>query len=312
LKEEAMPFSFHANTLAFGGEIEGGSKRKLLPSQASVTLPQEGGFGEQTVTDYDKEGISFYRAESRVYGNAFQHRLFKTYANVTIYGLDIAGVLQADVLSATITSINRRQGSRPSESQISLDANIVGLVIEGVPYDVELDTAPFLKNGTLGEFADAFTRMSEAQMEATAAAYNWPLQAWQTLTPQGKTFHAPPGASNGLRATIVRDIKPALPGHEMRLSRKGFTLEVRKLGLVHLGEVLMTAGRRTINMIRIEPEMTLEDMVIEPAPTEVQQTGMRALAFAENDADSQSLSEEGGYNITICNATGNGTDFGHP
>lgn len=308
-----MPFSFHANTLAFGGQLEeAGSKRKLLPSQASVTLPQEGGFGESTVTDYCEEGISFYRAESRVYGNAFEHRLFKTYANVTIYGLDIAGILKADVLSATITSINRRQGSGPTESQISLDANIVGLVIDGVPYDVELDTAPFLKNGTLGEFADSITKMSAAEAEATAAAYNWPFQACQTLTPQGMTFHAPAGASNGLRATIVRNIKPALPGQEMRLSRKGFTLEVPNQGLVHLGEVLLTTGRRTVNMIRIEPEMTLDDLIVEPVPMESQQAGMRALALAETDIKPLSADELSRYTITVCNATGNGTDFGNP
>lgn len=308
-----MPFSFHANTLAFGGQLdEARSKRKLLPSQASVTLPQEGGFGESTVSDYCEEGISFYRAESRVYGNAFQNRLFKTYSNVTIYGLDIAGILQADVLSATITSINRRQGDCPSESQISLDANIVGLVIDGVPYDVELDTAPFLRYGTLTDFINSFSGVSRAQIEAAAATHNWALAAVQTQTPQGTIYHAPTGCQNGLRATIVRDIKPALPGQQMTLSRNGFTLEVPNLGLVHLGEVLLTTGRRTINMIRIDPERTLEDQAGEPVPSEIDTTAPRALALAEFDAEPLSAAEPSSYTVTVCNATGNGTDFGNP
>ncbi|HEU4888387.1 MAG TPA: hypothetical protein VFV49_10900 [Thermoanaerobaculia bacterium] len=298
-----MPFSFHANTLAFGGELDEGSKRKLLPSQASVTLPQEGGFGESTVSNYYEEGISFYRAESRVYGNSFENTLFKTYANVTIYGLDIAGILKADVLSATITSINRRQGEWPTESEVSFDANIVGLVIGGVPYDVELDTAPFTKHRTFGEFANSVTQMSAAQAQQTAAAYNWSFQAMQTQTPN--VYQIPAAYANGIRATIVRDIKPALPGY-IAVPRKGFTLEVPNLGLVHLGEVLLTAGRRTINMLRIQPGMTLADLEIEPAPIDAAAPAPGALAIAAMEPESSD------YTITVCNATGNGTDYGRP
>ena len=308
-----MPFSFHANTLAFGGQFEKArSKRKLLPSQASVALPQEGGFGESTVSDYSEGGISFFRAESRVYGNSFRNRLFKTYANVTIYGLDIAGILQVDVLSATITSINRRQGDCPSESQISFDANVVGLVINGVPYDVELDTAPFLKYGTLTDFINSYDGVSDADIELAAATHNWALAACHTQTAQGRINHAPKGCQNGIRATIVRDIKPAFAGQAPKLSRTGFTLEVPGLGLVHLGEALLTTGRRTINMIRIDPAMTLDDPVIDPAPPAINATGLRALALAENEAESDSLTDSDDYTVTVCNLTGNGTDFGNP
>lgn len=309
-----MPFSFHANTLAFGGEVEeaSNSKRTLLPSQASVTLPQEGGFGESTVSNYYEGGVSFYRAESRVYGNSFENKLFKTYSNVTIYGLDIAGILQADVLSATITSINRRQGDYPTESRISFDANIVGLVIDGVPYDVELDTTPFLKHGTLGEFVDSIAVMSEDEVRTTAAAYNWAFQHCRTETENGTRFHVPTGFSNGVRASIVRDIKPSVPGHAMMLPRQGFTLEVSKLGLVHIGEVLLTAGRRTINMIRVQPGLTLEDLAIEPAPVEIAATPPSAAALEEFDVQPQMDLEPSSYTITVCNATGNGTDYGRP
>lgn len=308
-----MAFSFHANTLAFGGQFQKAlNKRKQLPSQASVALPQEGGYGESTVTDYCEEGVSFYKAESRVYGNSFENRLFKTYANVSVYGLDIAGILKADVLSAAITSINRRQNGCTSESRISFDANIVGLVIHGIPYDVDLDTSPFLKHGTLGEFTDSFTKMSEEEVRATAAAYNWPFEECRTETPNGTVFHVPVRCSNGLRATIVRDVRPALGAQKMELPRTAFTLEVPGLGLVHLGEVLLTTGRRTINMIRIEPEMTLDDVVVEPVSPESDAIRPRALALAELDAEPRSLTDSSSLNLTVCNATGNGTDFGPP
>lgn len=309
-----MAFSFHANTLAFGGQFEeASSRRKLLPSQASVALPQEGGFGESSVSNYSEDGISFDRAESRVYGNSFKNRLFKTYANVTVYGLDIAGILQADVLSATIISINRRQDDCTSESRISFDASIVGLVIDGVPYDVDIDTTPFLKHGTLGEFTDSFTKMTEEEVRANAAAYNWPFDQCTTKTSQGVvTFHVPVRCSNGLRATVVRDIKPSLPGYAMKLPRTGFTLEVPNLGLVHLGEVLLTTGRRTINMLRVDPFTSLEDVSTEPVSMETDAVRPRALALAELDTQPLAASGPSTYTVTIGNATGNGTDFGPP
>jgi hypothetical protein len=65
-------------------------------------------------------------------------------------------------------------------------------------------------------------------------------------------------------------------------------------------------------MIRIEPEMTLEDLAVEPAPPVMETIPPRALALAELDAQPQSLDQSSSYTITVCNATGNGTDFGRP
>lgn len=306
-----MSFSFHANTLAFGGQFEEpgikGLKSKYLPSQASVTLPPQGGFGESAVSKFCDEDVSFFRAESRVFGNSFQNKLFKTYANVTVYGLDIAGIVQADVLSASITSINQRVADCTSESRISFDAKIVGLVIAGVPYDVALDTGPFLQYGTFSEFTDSFTRMSDAEVQAAADAYNWPIEECKTVTLKGETiFHVPARCSNGLRATILRKITPSLADGPA-LKQQGFTIEVPNLGLVHLAEVLLTVGRREINLMRVELNKTLgsalEDVSQEPNSDELRPHAL-ALAPLANPLAS------GGY--AVAHAVGNGTDFGPP
>lgn len=306
-----MAFSFHANTLAFGGQFEapGINGVKYLPSQASATLPPQGGFGESAISDFCEEGVSFHRAESRVFGNSFQNKLFKTYANVTVYGLDIAGIVQADVLSASITSINQRVAGCTSESRISFDANIVGLVIDGHPYDVELDTGPFLQYGTFSEFTDSFTRMSPTEVQAVAEAYNWPIEECQTVTPEGrKVFHVPDRCRNGLRATVLRKITPTLAGDQTALKQQGFTIEVPNLGLVHLAEVLLTIGRREINLLRVELGKTLEDgsidVVSEPPISDEPRPFALALA-PESDPTAS-----GGY--TVAYAAGNGTDFGPP
>ena len=305
-----MAFSFHANTLAFGGQrgaLTG--PRTYLPSRASVTLPPEGGFGESVADNFKEGDVSFYRAESRVYGNSFQNTLFKTHAQVTVYDLDIAGIIQADVLTASVTSINVREKDCTTESKISYDASIVGLVIDGVPYDIELDLAPFAQNGTFSEFTDSFTRMSEDQVDARAKAYNWPPEECKTRTLQGETlFHVPARCNNGLRATVLKDIRPSLPNMQMPLRRQGFTIEIPRFGLVHLGEVMLTTGRRGINLLRVELGKTLDAEVIVPQPDASQEEPRPfALALA-----SQSLSsgDDGGY--TVVHLTGNGTDFGPP
>lgn len=303
-----MSFSYHANTLAFGGQIERSSFRKMLPSQASVTLPPEGGFGESIVSDFADGDVSFYRAESRVFGNSYQNRLFKTYANVTIYGLNIAGVIQADVLSASITSINQRVENCTSESRISFDASMVGLTIDGQPYDVDLDTSPFLQNGTFSEFKESVRRMSQDDAEALCSRYNWPIEECQTPDERGQLqFHVPRRCENGLRATILRDIRPAVAGEKSGLRRQGFTIEVPRLGLVHLGEVMLTTGRRGINLLRVELGKTL-DLGFQPVASAQITEEPRPLALAfTSDAIS---TETGGY--TVAHAVGNGTDFGPP
>jgi hypothetical protein len=304
-----MGFSYHANTLAFGGQIDERGRRKRLPSQASVTLPQDGGFGESCVSDYCEEGISFYRAESRVYGNSYRNKLFKTFANVTVYGLDLDGIVKADVLSATIISINERVNGCPGESRISFDASIVGLVIDGHPYDVELDTKPFREHGTFSAFTNAVTQMSPADFEAAAKAYDWTPADWLS---SGR-IQVPVRCQQALRASIVSKVTPALTGAKTRLRQQGFTVEVPNFGLLHLGEVMLTIGKRGINLLRVELGRTLEDLNAiesleevaaeslsdEPQSTVVQFAPLQSATIID-----------GGY--TVANVSGNGTDFGPP
>lgn len=305
-----MGFSFNANTLAIGGQIEQRGNRKLLKSQGSVTLPQEGGYGESTICDYSEEGVSFLRAESRVYGSTFKNKLFKTVANVTVYGLDLDGRVQVDVLSASITSINERVNGCGGESRISFDASMVGLVIDGHPYNVGFDTKPFLDNGTYAEFAEAVTRMTPAEMEEKARAYNWSMEECQT---NGR-FHVPQRCQNAVRASVVCKIAPALTGDKPLLRQKGFTIEVPNFGLLHLGEVMLTIGKRGINLLRVERGSTLEDLVpvtdlqeISPEPVTEEQ---RPTALALAGTAALSGDTTGGY--TVGHLTGNGTDFGPP
>jgi hypothetical protein len=306
-----MGFSFNAHTLAVGGQIEEGGNKQFLLSRGSVTVPQEGGFGEATVCDYSDGRVSFLRAESRVYGNSFKNRLFTTFANVTVYGVDIEGRVQADVLSASIISVNERVNGCGGESSISFEARIVGLVIDGQPYDVEFNTKPYREHGTFAAFAGSFANMTRSELEETARANNWSIDECQT---EGR-FHTPRRCENAIRATIASKIKPALMGDKPSLRQQGFTIEVPGFGLLHLGEVMLTVGKRGINLLRVERGMTLDDLRIDaPAenttpPSAAEEPRPVALALAEMPMTASS-SISGGY--TVVSVSGNGTDFGPP
>lgn len=278
-------FNFNAHAVAIGGQLEQNGTKRPLPSQASLTLAPDGGFGESSVSNYYEEGISIYRAESRVYGTSYKDKftrktkLFKTFASVTVYGLDLDGVVQADVVSASITSINERVNGRPGESRISVDASIVGLVIHGRPYEVELDTKPFRDHGTFSSFTQSVTM--------------------------------PKAGQNALRATVLGNIKSGLLEPAPELDRVGCTIEVPNFGLLHLGEVLVFFGKRSINTIRVELGKKLADLLEEPVDElqpPVVQSAEGEQRFALVQAKSSTL--DGGY--TIASVTGNGTDFGPP
>lgn len=306
-------FNYNAHTVAIGGQIEENHAKRPLPSKASVTLAPDGGFGESCIDNYCEEGISIVHADSRVYGTSFKDkftgktRLFKTFASVTVYGLDLNGVVQADVVNASITSINERINGCPGESQISFDASIVGLVINGRPYDVELDVKPFRDHGTFSSFTQSITRMNADEVQAVANSYNWKLADMQT----DDQFHVPKECQYGLRATILKNIKSGLSDAVPELNRVGYTIEVPNLGLLHLGEVLVLVGKRSINTIRVELGRKLADLVVEPIdlePMTVQRSeGEQRFALAEARGGG---GLGGGY--TVASVTGNGTDFGPP
>jgi hypothetical protein len=314
-----MGFAFHANTLAFGGQIEEpGVRTKYLPSEASVTLPPGGGIGEAVSGPFSKEGISFESARSYVTGSSFSEQVYNTYAHVEVTDLDINGRIQVQVLSTTVTSMNRRDANGcTGESRISFDANILGLVIDGHLIEVDFNPEPFRRWATFGEFVEAFTTMDPREARELIAAYNWPLDECQTTTQVGNEtvtqFHVPRRCTTGIRASLLRRTIPALePGEISGITRRGYTIEVAGFGLIHLGEVLLKAGRRRLNLLRVELGKTLDSLPILRAPL-TDASGEPRLTVAGLDGAPENLTLAGaggtGGSYTFASGEGNGTDF---
>jgi hypothetical protein len=308
-------FSFHANTLAFGGQIDEATTPRYLPSQASVTLPPTGGFGETYSGPYKQDFVSYGSARSTVTGNSVRDDNYSTYANVSVYQLDIAGRIQADVLTSSVISKNQRVNGCVGESNISFSGEIVGLVIDGHPIDVHFDPEPYRKHGTFDEFVKSFTKMSEEEAKTYAAAYNWPFDECQTVNAEGrKTFHVPRRCTTGIRASMLRSTTPLLePGEILGITRRGFSIEVAGLGLLHIGEVLLKAGRRRINLLRVEMGKTLDGTPMSRASLPDAGAEPRLVTTAFNTApEAFALTGPPGGttgNLTFASGEGNGTDF---
>lgn len=315
-----MSFSFHANTLAFGGQIEQGGRTKYLPSEASVTLPPGGGIGEVVSGPVDREGISFRSSRSYVSGKSFNDTVYTTYANVMVHDVDIEGRIQVQVMNTSVTSVNRRDDyGCTGESRISFDVNMVGLVIDGHLIEVEFNPEPFRRHATFAEFVDSFQQMPADQAEELIEAFNWPIEECRTLHcgPNGDEtrYHVPRRCSTGIRASLLRTTTPRLaPGEIPGITRRGYTIEVAGFGLIHLGEVLMKAGRRRVNLMRVELGKTLDGGTVLRAPLADAggEPRMSASGFAANTEMLTLLaaplpSDRGSY--TFASGEGNGTDF---
>lgn len=310
-----MGFSFHANTLAFGGQVEpaGSTRPKYLASEASVTLPPTGGIGEAVSGPYDNEGVSYLGARSYVTGSAVGRDAFNTYASVTVTELDIQGRIQAQVLNTTVTSMNRRDASGCiGESRIWFDANIIGLVIDGHLIEVDFNPEPFRRWGTFDEFVRAFPNMPPDEAKGLIDAYNWPIE--ECTDPASGKYQIPSRCSTGIRASLLRSTTPALaPGEINGITRRGFTIEVAGFGLIHLGEVLLKAGRRRMNLMRVELNKTFDDKVMVSAPL-AESGGAPRLVASGMDAAPDLIAAVpelggGGGTYTFASGEGNGTDF---
>lgn len=91
----------HADGSALGGRIRRPFD-KLIPPQASISLPPVGGYGSIRQENYDFEGlISFKSAHTEVYGNAITPEgPWTTVVNTVVEGLNVAGIVTADRISA--------------------------------------------------------------------------------------------------------------------------------------------------------------------------------------------------------------------
>jgi len=230
-----MPgYSFNASAIGLGAVLRTGNVRTTIPSLASVALAPTGGEGSSVVENYNNCGISFSRAETRVFGTELTRGVYTTYSDVYLTNLSIRDRLRVALMGATITSTH---DTNSQEARFEVKTMYRGIVIgdcEVIPeYDFELSNAPTYRH---------VREIVERNAERLAEQLGRPVEALRNAV-------ADENPVEPLSGSLLRDVQ--VP-EEVATKICGHVIEVPEVGIVHFAEFLYKPGRRRLNLLRIE------------------------------------------------------------
>jgi hypothetical protein len=219
--QQRIPFHFHAEGHAFSGEFRHPSWCPIS-TQASASLPTIGGNASARVENFHfQDFVSFQSAHTHISGKRRRDDTFATHATTTIHGLNILGVVTADLIVCRLTSIHS-----PKEREghiIAEDSRFEGLRIKGEDVKVILRHDLLVKCKTFDDLAKGIA--SDAKSGKIA------------LTKGGVAV-----------CSLVEKIETKLKG----VDAKRHLIEVPNFGKIFLAEIFAEPGTRTLTMLRLE------------------------------------------------------------
>jgi hypothetical protein len=216
-----IPFHFHAEGHAFSGEFRHPAWCPI-PAQASASLPTIGGHATAQVDNFRfQDFVSFKSAHTHISGKHRRDDTFATHATTTIHGLNILGVVTADLIVCRLTSIHS-----PKEREghiIAEDSRFEGLRIKGEDVKVILRHDLLVKCKTFEDLTKGIA--SDAKSGKIA------------VTKGGVAV-----------CSLVEKIETKLKG----VDPKRHLIEVPNFGKIFLAEIFAEPGTRTLTMLRLE------------------------------------------------------------
>jgi len=218
-----IPFHFHAEGHAFSGEFRHPAWC-LIRAQASVSLPTIGGHASAHVENFRfQDFVSFKSAHTHISGKRRRDDTFATHATTTIHGLNILGVITADLIVCRLTSVHS-----PKDCEghiIAEDSRFEGLRIKGedvkvtLRHDLLVDCKTFvaLKEGIASD-----------KKSGKMVAFHEDCQV--------------------AICSLVEKIETKLKGVDPRRH----LIEVPNFGKIFLAEIFAEPGTRTLTMLRLE------------------------------------------------------------
>lgn len=148
-------FRYHASTTGLTGRITLPFDHAIEP-QASMTLPDDGGFVHTRVDNFNfRDIILFDRAVAFAAGSfSAKEDAFDATAAVTIEGLNILNVITADRVTARIASSHPKSGEEPRITPIG--SSFENLRIAGHKVEVDLAVDTFAEFDTASGLRAAF------------------------------------------------------------------------------------------------------------------------------------------------------------
>jgi hypothetical protein len=224
-------FRYHAETTGLTGRITLPFDQ-TIPPQASVTLPEAGGFVHAKVDNFNfRDIILFDRAVAFAAGSfSVKEDAFDATAAGTLEGLNILNVITADRVTARIASSHPKSGAEPRITPTG--SSFENLRIAG--YKVEVDLAPDL----FCEFDTASGLKAAAEAGAgdkDAAGGVKPL-ILETL------------ASGEMSCTLVRSIR----GLGKEITVRGNVIRIPGFGVIRLAQIFVSPHKRRVSMLQFD------------------------------------------------------------
>jgi hypothetical protein len=216
-----IPFHFHAEGHAFSGEFRHPAWCPI-PAQASASLPTIGGHASAHVEDFHfQDFVSFKLAHTHISGKRRRDETFATHATPTIHGLNILGVITADLIVCRLTSIHSPR--EPEGHIIAEDSRFEGLRIKGEDVKVTLRHNLLVTCKTFADLTKGIA--SDKKSGKIAESY-------------GRVAIC----------SLVEKIETNLKG----VDPKRHLIEVPNFGKIFLAEIFAEPGTRTLTMLRLE------------------------------------------------------------
>jgi hypothetical protein len=195
---------------------------EIIPGQAATSLSQTGGESYSVVKDFNWKGlITFDEASSYVTGSKEEEDgTHNTLATSTIRNLNVANMVQADLVVARITS--KHEQGKP-EGEITFAGSMIrNLTIAGEAVNVVLDPTPFSQHPTFSDFVNHCRENSgtaNAQVREDTATAS--LVSGEVGCKAGSTLN-------------------------------GYVVAIPEFGKIYVAQVLMRRGYRLLSMLRFE------------------------------------------------------------
>jgi hypothetical protein len=241
---------FHAEANSLGGFIEQPIK-KVIPAQASASLPSVGGHVTNSTEAFNFEGIvSCSSAYTRVSGRLLETDGTPcTLVTSVVEGFNLLEIVTADRIVAQVSIEHPIDGGDPVVNFTG--SRFEGLKIGGQDASLTLNSS-LLDNGAgTGPITwPLFQKTGKLQAaklvksaQSGGAAYQWVVDRYGWISPP----KAPAKAPGSILCSLVDGVAPSLPGKSF-----GHVMDIPGFGKVIFGEVLAFPASVHLSMIRTE------------------------------------------------------------
>jgi hypothetical protein len=244
-------YAFNANAAGLGGVIKQGNRTTVIPTLASVSLASAGGEAEDSISYYDRDGISFTRAQVRA-GGYTTHRHdglhHSTFTEVLLLNLRIFDRISIARMQAVLTSKrdlvfgNPLAQLVPDRTEFWAKLLYHGVEIDGKEVDIDVDNE-LCESTTFKHFFDLMNRrnpklVAETTTDAPAVADRSELVERERVKDwlQRQT----------LNAGLAR-----IKNQKAQDDDNGHVVDVDDFGRARFGDIIVKPDRRRVSLLRL-------------------------------------------------------------